>query len=315
MRYIESFREGDTINEVYLVKSKKSDVTKTGKPYDKVVLQDKTGSIDAMIWDPNSSGIDDFDALDYVFVNGTINVFMNANQMSIRRVRKVQEGEYNPADYLPVSSRNIDEMFGEFTAYIDGIKSPHLKMLLESFFVKDEDIIKAFKKSSAAKTVHHGFVGGLLEHSLSVTNLCNYYCSAYPMLRRDLLITVAMLHDIAKIYELSDFPLNDYTDEGQLLGHIVMGSEMVSERIREIEGFPKVLAAEVKHCILAHHGEYEYGSPKKPALMEAVALHFADNTDAKMETIKELFTSTTDKGWLGFNKMLDSNIRKTSIEG
>lgn len=315
MRYIESFREGDTINEVYLVKSKKSDVTKTGKPYDKVVLQDKTGSIDAMIWDPNSSGIDDFDALDYVFVNGTINVFMNANQMSIRRVRKVQEGEYNPADYLPVSSRNIDEMFDEFTAYIDGIKSPHLKMLLESFFVKDEDIIKAFKKSSAAKTVHHGFVGGLLEHSLSVTNLCNYYCSAYPMLRRDLLITVAMLHDIAKIYELSDFPLNDYTDEGQLLGHIVMGSEMVSERIREIEGFPKVLAAEVKHCILAHHGEYEYGSPKKPALMEAVALHFADNTDAKMETIKELFTSTTDKGWLGFNKMLDSNIRKTSIEG
>lgn len=315
MRYIESFREGDTINEVYLVKSKKSDVTKTGKPYDKVVLQDKTGSIDAMIWDPNSSGIDDFDALDYVFVNGTINVFMNANQMSIRRVRKVQEGEYNPADYLPVSSRNIDEMFDEFTAYIDGIKSSHLKMLLESFFVKDEDIIKAFKKSSAAKTVHHGFVGGLLEHSLSVTNLCNYYCSAYPMLRRDLLITVAMLHDIAKIYELSDFPLNDYTDEGQLLGHIVMGSEMVSERIREIEGFPKVLAAEVKHCILAHHGEYEYGSPKKPALMEAVALHFADNTDAKMETIKELFTSTTDKGWLGFNKMLDSNIRKTSIEG
>lgn len=315
MRYIESFREGDTINEVYLVKSKKSDVTKTGKPYDKVVLQDKTGSIDAMIWDPNSSGIDDFDALDYVFVNGTINVFMNANQMSIRRVRKVQEGEYNPADYLPVSSRNIDEMFDEFTTYIDGIKSPHLKMLLESFFVKDEDIIKAFKKSSAAKTVHHGFVGGLLEHSLSVTNLCNYYCSAYPMLRRDLLITVAMLHDIAKIYELSDFPLNDYTDEGQLLGHIVMGSEMVSERIREIEGFPKVLAAEVKHCILAHHGEYEYGSPKKPALMEAVALHFADNTDAKMETIKELFTSTTDKGWLGFNKMLDSNIRKTSIEG
>ena len=134
------------------------------------------------------------------------------------------------------------------------------------------------------------------------------------MLRRDLLITVAMLHDSGKIYELSDFPLNDYTDEGQLLGHIVMGSEMVGNHIREIEGFPKTLEAEVKHCILAHHVEFEYGSPKKPALMEAVALHFADNTDAKMETMKELFSATTDTGWLGFNRMLDSNVRKTSTE-
>lgn len=314
MKYIESFREGDNINDIYLVKSKKSDVTKTGRPYDRVVLQDKTGSIDAMIWDPNSPGIDDFDALDYVLINGSVNVFMNSNQLSIRRVRKAAEGEYNPADYLPVSSRNIEEMYTELTAYIDTIGSAHLKALLNSFFVEDEDFIKAFKKSSAAKTVHHGFMGGLLEHTLSVTNMCNYYCSAYSMLRRDLLISVAMLHDIAKIYELSDFPLNDYTDEGQLLGHIVMGSEMVGEHIREIEGFPKVLASEVKHCILAHHGEYEYGSPKKPALMEAVALHFADNTDAKMETMKELFASTTETGWLGFNRMLDSNVRRTSTE-
>lgn len=314
MRYIESFREGDIVNDVYLVKSKKSDVTKTGKPYDKVILQDKTGSIDAMIWDPNSPGIDDYEVFDYVFVNGNVNVFNNANQLSIKRVRKVSEGEYNPADYLPVTSRNIDDMYKELIDYIESIKSEHLKKLLQSFFVDDNDFIKAFKKSSAAKSVHHGFVGGLLEHTLSVTNMCNYYAGAYPMLRRDLLITVAMLHDSGKIYELSDFPLNDYTDEGQLLGHIVMGSEMVGNHIREIEGFPKTLEAEVKHCILAHHGEFEYGSPKKPALMEAVALHFADNTDAKMETMKELFSATTDTGWLGFNRMLDSNVRKTSTE-
>ena len=314
MKYIESFREGDNINDIYLVKSKKSDVTKTGKPYDKVVLQDKTGSIDAMIWDPNSPGIDDFDVLDYILINGSVNVFMNSNQLSIRRVRKASKGEYNPADYLPVSSRNIEEMYTELTAYIDNINSSHLKALLKSFFIEDEEFIKAFKKSSAAKTVHHGFMGGLLEHTLSVTNMCNFYCTSYSMLRRDLLISVAMLHDIAKIYELSEFPLNDYTDEGQLLGHIVMGSEMVGEHIREIDGFPKVLASEVKHCILAHHGEYEFGSPKKPALMEAVALHFADNTDAKMETMKELFASTTETGWLGFNRMLDTNVRRTSTE-
>lgn len=314
MRYIENFREGDNINDVYLVKSKKSDITKTGKPYDKVILQDKTGSIEAMIWDPNSPGIEDFDTLDYILVNGSVNVFMNANQLNIKRTRKVGEGEYDPSDYLPVSSRDIDEMFNELKSYIDSIKSKHLKALLESFFVDDEDFIKAFKKSSAAKSVHHGFMGGLLEHTLSVTNMCNYYSGAYPMLRRDLLLTVAMLHDAGKIYELSEFPLNDYTDEGQLLGHIVMGSEMVGEHIRQIEGFPKKLASEVKHCILAHHGEYEFGSPKKPALMEAVALHFADNTDAKMETMKELFNSTAETGWLGFNRMLDSNVRKTSAE-
>ena len=314
MRYIESFKEGENVNDIYLVKSKKSDITKTGKPYDKIVLQDKTGSIDAMIWDPNSAGIDDYDVLDYIMINGSVNVYMNSNQLNIKRVRKVSEGEYDPADYLPVSSNNIDDMYRELTAYIDTISSPNLKKLLESFFVDDEDFIKAFKKSSAAKSVHHGFLGGLLEHTLSVTNMCNYYSKAYPMLKRDLLITVAMLHDIGKIHELSDFPINDYTDEGQLLGHIVMGSEMIGERIREIPEFPKVLATEVKHCILAHHGEYEFGSPKKPALMEAVALHFADNTDAKMETMKELFSSTAETGWLGFNKMLESNVRKTSTK-
>ena len=312
MRYIESFKEGDNVNDVYLVKSKKSDITKTGKPYDKVVLQDKTGSVDAMIWNPNSSGIDEFEALDYVLVCASVNIYQGAPQLNVSRVRKVSEGEYIPADYLPVSSRDIEEMYSELTAYIGRIDNQYLKKLLSAFFIDDKEFINKFKKSSAAKAVHHGFMGGLLEHTLSVTNLCNFYSKAYPMLHKDLLISVAMLHDIAKVQELSDFPVNDYTDEGQLIGHIVMGVEMVDEKIKEIDGFPKVLASEVKHCILAHHGEYEYGSPKKPAIMEAVALHFADNTDAKMETMKELFSSTTDNGWLGFNRLLDSNVRKTT---
>ena len=312
MRYLDSLREGDNINEVYLVKSRKSDVTKTGKPYEKLVLADKTGSVDAMVWDPNSPGIDDFDVLDYVYVNAAVNVFQGANQLNVKRIRKCDEGDYNEADYLPVSERNIEEMWKEFVAYIDSIGNTYLKKLMVSIFIDDTKFADSFRKSSAAKAVHHGFVGGLLEHSLSVTNMCNYYCKAYPMLHRDLLISVAMLHDIGKVRELSAFPLNDYTDEGQLLGHIVMGAHIVMDKIQEIPDFPQKLASEVTHCILAHHGEFEYGSPKKPALMEAVALHFADNTDAKMETMKELFSSTTDMGWLGFNRMLDSNVRKTS---
>ena len=312
MKYIEQFRESDNVLDVYLIKHKQSAVTKNGKPYESVILQDKTGTIDGKIWDVGSAGIEDYEALDYCMVGGAVTSFNGQLQVNIKRIRQVSEGEYDPADYLPVSSYGIDEMYTELLRYIDSLKSEHLKMLCEAFFVEDDDFIKAFKNSSAAKSVHHGFVGGLLEHTLSVVKLCDFYTTRYPLLKRDLLLSAAMLHDIAKTKELSAFPENDYTDDGQLLGHIVMGCEMVGEKIKSIPGFPHKLEAEIKHCILAHHGEYEFGSPKKPALMEAVALNFADNTDAKMETLTELFNSTTETGWLGFNRLIDSNVRKTS---
>ncbi|MBR6468795.1 MAG: HD domain-containing protein [Lachnospiraceae bacterium] len=312
MKYIEQFRESDNIMDVYLVKHRQAAVTKNGKPYENVILQDKTGVIDAKIWDPNSAGIEDFDVFDYCMVGGSVTSFNGQLQLSIKRIRKVNEGEYIPADYLPVSSYNIDDMYAELTGFIDSLKSDYLKTLCRAFFVDDKDFIKAFKNSSAAKSVHHGFVGGLLEHTLSVVKLCDFYTKRYKKLNRDLLLSAAMLHDIGKVKELSTFPENDYTDDGQLLGHIVMGCEMVGVKVKDIPGFPGKLEAELKHCILAHHGEYEFGSPKKPALMEAVALNFADNLDAKMETITELFDSTPETGWLGYNRLIDSNIRKTS---
>jgi len=315
MKYIETFREGEKISDIYLCKQKSSAVTKNGKPYDSVILQDKTGTVDAKIWDPNSLGIDDFDALDYVDIVADVVVFNGATQLNVKRVRKVAEGEYDPKEYLPVSDRNLDEMFDELLKYVESIKNTYLKTLLEKFFIEDKDFAKAFKHHSAAKSVHHGFIGGLLEHSLSVTKLCDFYSQQYPLLNRDLLLTASMLHDMGKVYELSTFPINDYTDEGQLIGHIVIGSEKVSMAATTIDGFPVKLLNELKHCILAHHGELEFGSPKKPALMEAVALSFADNTDAKMETMKELFTSAQPAEgteWLGFNRLFESNIRKTS---
>ena len=178
----------------------------------------------------------------------------------------------------------------------------------------DKEFIERFRRSSAAKTVHHGFIGGLLEHTLSVTKLCDYMASTYPLLKRDLLLTAAICHDIGKTRELSLFPVNDYTDEGQFLGHIVMGCEMVGEKARQIEGFPEILKQELQHCILAHHGEFEYGSPKKPAIMEAVALNLADNTDAKMETFTELLSNVSAPGWQGFNKFFESNIYQTRVD-
>jgi 3'-5' exoribonuclease len=316
MKYIETLREGERINEIYLCKTKQSALTKAGKPYENVVLQDKTGTLDAKIWDPGSAGIDEFDALDYVAVTGDVTCFQGNLQLSIKRARKASEGEFEPKDYLPVSSRDIDEMYNELLAIISSIGNRHLKKLLESFFVADEDFRRRFKFHSAAKTVHHGFVGGLLEHTLGVAKHCEYFASAYPMLNRDLLVTAAIFHDIGKLDELSVFPENDYTDEGQLLGHIIIGTEVIGARIREIEGFPKTLANELKHCILAHHGELEFGSPKKPAIAEALALSMADNFDAKMETFKEIFANVPDGNieWQGYNRLLESNIRQSSKE-
>lgn len=313
MRFIETLRDGDRVSEIFLCKNKSLAMTKTGKEYENVILQDKTGCLDSKIWDPTSAGIGDFEIFDYVEINGLVTSFNGALQLKIDRLRKVSEGEYDPANYLPVSRFNIEDMFSEMLGYMNKIQNPYIKKLLEVFFVKDEQLVKTFKTVSAARSIHHGFVGGLLEHSLGVTRLCNTYADMYPMLDRDLLIASAMLHDIGKTKEFSLFPENDYTDDGNLLGHIVMGCEMIGEKVKEVPGFPPMLASEIKHCILSHHGELEYGSPKKPALCEAVALSMADNLDAKMETMRELMDSKeSTQEWLGYNRLFESNIKRTS---
>ena len=313
MRYIETFREGMHVSDVYLCKNKQIALTKAGKEDGNLILQDKTGTIDAKIWDLSSPGVGNFETMDYIYIDADVTMFQNSNQLNVKRVRKAEESEYIPGDYLPVSAKNISEMYEELTGLIKSIRTPHYRKLAESFFVEDKAFAKAFQFHSAAKSVHHGFVGGLLEHTLSVVKLCDYYAGYYPLINRDLLLTAAMFHDIGKTKELSVFPENDYTDDGQLLGHIIIGTEMVSERIRTIPDFPAKAATELKHCILAHHGELEYGSPKKPALLEALALNFADNTDAKMETMIEVLKGAGDNnGWLGFNRLLETNVRKTS---
>ena len=314
MKFIKDLKTGDRVADIYMCKHKLIATTKNGKEYYSVTLQDKTGTIDAKVWEPNSDGIDEFDDTDYIDVFGEVTSFNGALQINVKRARRCHEGEYDPALYLPVSSKDIEEMYSELLGIISGIGNVYLRKLLEEFFVKDQDFITLFKKSSAAKTVHHGFIGGLLEHTLSVTKLCSYYCIAYPKLNRDLLLTAAMCHDIGKVRELSLFPVNDYTDEGQFLGHIVMGCEMIGVKASLIEGFPILLKQQLQHCILAHHGEYEYGSPKKPSIMEAVALNLADNTDAKMETFTELLDNVTEPGWQGYNKFFETNIYPTKVE-
>ena len=313
MRFIDGLCEGETIRNVYLCKGKRSAETRNGKPYDNLILQDKTGTLDGKVWDPNSQGIADYDEMDFIEVYGEIISYNNNLQLNIKQIRKAQEGEYIAADYMPTTEKSTDGMYEELLGYIKKVENQYLRQVLEYYFVKDETFIRNFKGHSAAKTVHHGFAGGLLEHTLSVVKFCDYMVGAYPILNKDLLFTAAICHDIGKTKELSSFPENDYTDEGQLLGHIVIGVEMIGDAVRNIQDFPEKLANELKHCIVAHHGELEYGSPKKPALAEAMALNLADNADAKMQTLTELFKDKKGNDWLGYNRLFESNIRKTVI--
>lgn len=300
------------INAIYFCKTKQSMQTKAGKNYFSMLLQDRTGIIDAKVWDLNN-GIAHFDAMDYIAVTAQVVSFQNNLQLNVKQVRKAQEGEYVVADYMPCSEYDTEKMYQELTGFMKSIQDTYLHQLLEKIFMEDKEFTERFKRHSAAKSIHHGFIGGLLQHTLAVTKLCDFYASQYPVLNRDLLLTSAICHDLGKIDELSEFPENDYTDEGQLVGHIVMCTIMLDQKMKEIQGFPAKLGNELKHCVLAHHGELEFGSPKKPALIEALALSFADNTDAKMQIfIEELKNKDENGAWMGYNRNFESNLRATS---
>ncbi len=312
MTYIEEYKEGNKFSGIYLCKTKQVLKTKAGKTYYSLILQDKTGIIDGKVWELNN-GIEEFEAMDFIMADGMVTSFQGARQVNINRIRKAQEGEYNPADYIPASKYGIEEMYNELKEIIKTIKDPYLRKLAEMCFIDDTEFANKFKSHSAAKSIHHGFIGGLLRHTLAVARMCSFMADNYNILDRDLLITAAIFHDIGKVYELSYFPSNDYTDEGQLLGHIFIGAEFIGNKIKEIPGFPKVLATELRHCILAHHGELEYGSPKKPAMAEAMALAFADNADARLETMTEIYEKASPSTeWLGYNRIVDSNIRQST---
>lgn len=313
MRYIDTLRDGDRIADVYLCKTKNTALTKTGKEYENLILQDKTGQIDAKIWEINSGGIGDFDAGDYIDVTGQVVSFNGSLQVKVDRVRRVREGEYDPKDYVPTTRFDIDQMYSELLGIINTISNPYIKKLLESFFVEDESFIAKFKSVAAGKAVHHSFMGGLIEHSLSVTRMCDAMAKNYDYLNRDLLVACGMLHDCGKVKEIAPLPVNDYTDEGNFIGHIVLGYEMVKEKAAKIEGFPATLADQIGHCILSHHGKLEFGSPKRPALAEAIALSYADDCDAKLEAMREALCAKDTNDWLGYNRWLDSNIKRTVI--
>lgn len=311
MRYISEIREGENVVEHFLCKSKQTLKSRAGKSYLSLKLQDKTGTVDAKVWELNND-IKAFEENEFIKIDGTAIVYQNDIQLNVKRIRRSLEGEYDPMDYIPSTEKNIEEMTKELLGYINTIKNTFIKKLLEEIFINNSVISKKLKYHSAAKNIHHGYMGGLVEHTLSVTQICDFMAPRYKYVDRDILIATAMLHDIGKIYELSDFPENDYTDDGQLLGHIIIGTELITESARKIQDFPKKLESLLKHGILSHHGEYEYGSPQLPKTIEAFILHCADNMDAKVKVIEEMIdTDNTAGSWVGYQKMLQRNIRKS----
>ncbi len=313
MRYINELRESEHIVEFYFCKQKQTLKTKSGKSYYSLKLQDKTGVIDAKVWDINRE-IQSFEENDYIKIQADVVSHQNNLQLKIGRLRKASEGEYHITDYIPTTDKDVNELYKQVVNYINSFENKYLKELLTNIYTKREDVLNSIKTHSAAKSMHHNYMGGLLEHTVNIVDICDYLSTKYESVNRDLLLSAAMLHDIGKIYELSEFPYNDYTDDGQLLGHLIMGTELITEECSKISGFPHQLKSLLKHCILSHHGEYEYGSPKLPQIIEAVILHLADNIDAKTKIYEDAIECDSTQGpWAGYNKMLARNIRKTEF--
>ncbi|MDR0957665.1 MAG: HD domain-containing protein [Clostridiales bacterium] len=313
MKYIEDFTDGQQVIGHYLCRQKNTLETKSGKRYLSLVLTDKTGRINGKVWELNND-IQSFEEGNFIKIDAKAQLYQSEMQLKILRIRKSLEGEYDPADYNPVTDKDVETLFLQLAGFIKTVGNVHLRKLLESIFGAGE-VASAFKKSSAAKTLHHSYMGGLAEHTVSVVQFCDFVSGQYKHINRDLLITAAMLHDVGKIYELSPFPENEYTDEGQLLGHIIIGAELVEKEASKISGFPPKLKLMLKHCILAHHGEYLFGSPKLPQIIEAYVLFYCDNADAKIKAFEEALSANKDNlKWLGYNRMLERNIRKTDTQ-
>ena len=320
MQYINSLKENDKVKSVYLVKEKSIGMAKTGNQFCSLILQDKTGVMNAKIWDYDNAS-DEIKAIgpsEFVLVNGYIKVFNNQNQMTIDAIRIAKEAEYNQNDYFKISKYDPAKMMKEFDDIIASIKNPRYKKVLEMIFIDDKEFRDRFIKHQGGKSVHHSFVHGLLEHSLSVAKLVQKVVDNYDDLNKDLTVSGALLHDIGKVYETSDYPKNDYTDEGQLIGHIIKGYYIVSNKMDTIKGMPEIEKTELLHLILSHHGQLEFGSPKLPSLMEAQVLAFCDNLDAKVQIMREGIENAKsgnnyeDCQFIGYNKFLETNYRETS---
>ncbi len=309
--YISDLKPNQVFTSIFLVHLKDVRQKKSGDPYLSLLVGDRTGELEAKMWDNVSEVLETFHRDDFVKIKGVLQIFQNRPQLTVHKVARVHDADVDFADYFPASERDPMEMFAELRGIVAGIENTHLRALLTAF-LDDESFARMYRIAPAAKHVHHAYLGGLIEHVLSLCHLCRHAAAHYRYVDLDLLLTGAVLHDIGKVAELTYDRSFGYSAEGQLLGHIIIGLRLVNEKLQGLADFPPKLRTLLEHMIVSHHGELEFGSPKVPLFPEALLLHHLDNLDSKMECMRAMVANDkhVEGCWTGYNASLDRSVLK-----
>lgn len=304
--FIEDIRERDQVDSQFLVRDKVTAMAKNGKPYLTLKLMDRSGELEGRVWDRVDELAERFERDDFVQVRGKASSYLGKMQLVVQELRKLDDQQIQLADFLPVAAEGFASLEQRLRALVATLQNPHLRALME-LFLADKEFMEQYTRAPAAKSMHHVYLGGLLEHSLAIAALVEDVTRRYPDLDRDLLVVGALLHDVGKVEELSYLRSFDYTDEGKLLGHIMLGVEKLDTRLRELPEFPKPLAVHLKHLLLSHHGQYEFGSPKRPKTLEATVLNYLDDLDSKINGIRSHIEreSHNDSAWTSYHRLYD----------
>jgi 3'-5' exoribonuclease len=304
--------ENKVITSCFVVVGKQIKPKKTGEPYLALTLGDRSGQLEAKMWDNVEEVLDAFEQDDFLKIKGLINKYKNRFQLTVHKLRKLGESEIDFADYLPKTTKDVDELWQTLTNLISSFRNPHLKSLVQAFMA-DPEIAAAYRNAPAAKTLHHAYIGGLLDHVVSLSRSCDLMCQNYPQINRDLLLTGAFLHDIGKIHELTYNRSFSYTTKGQLLGHMIIELEMLQAKLALQPAFPDELKTMIEHLIISHHGQYDFGSAKLPMFPEALMLHYLDDLDSKMEAMRAQFEreAALDNPWTSYNSSLGRPLLNT----
>jgi 3'-5' exoribonuclease len=310
--YAGQIRDRDIVQESFLVREKITAMARNGKPYLTIKLMDRTGEIEGRVWDRVEELSGAFDKDDFVQVQGKASLYLGKMQLVVQDLKKLEDSQVDLGDYMPVATRSKADMLSELGAWIESLTTPCLKTLMERFLA-DESFMHGYASAPAAKAIHHVYLGGLLDHSLAVARLADDICRHYPSVNRDLLLTGALLHDIGKVAELCYERSFGYTDAGKLLGHIAIGFQMLDSKLAQVEDFPPETALLLKHLLLSHHGQYEYGSPKRPKTLEATILNYLDDLDSKINGIQAHIDKEpdSDESWTGYHRIYDRYFYKT----
>ncbi|HYL13274.1 MAG TPA: OB-fold nucleic acid binding domain-containing protein [Terriglobales bacterium] len=298
-------QENKVITSSFVVAVKQVKPRKTGEPYLALTLADRSGQIEAKMWDNVDTCIDAFEQDEFIKVKGLINKYNHRFQLTIHKLRRLEESEIEFSDYLPTTTKDIDELWRALVDFVASFQDPYLKALIQAFMT-DPEIAAAYRTAPAAKALHHAYIGGLLDHVVSLFRSCDLICKNYPQINRDLLLTGAFLHDIGKIHELTYNRAFSYTTRGQLLGHMIIELEMLHRKMEFVPNFPPELKTLLEHLIISHHGQYEFGSPKLPMFPEALMLHYLDDLDSKMESMRAHFEREAgqETPWTSYNGSL-----------